>query len=423
MTCAGVSDITAPQEKTKNASANMSGGCDTKNYEHLKNPTKVLVDPKKELYFEVPKNYDFIKKVGTGAYGAVASFRTPNGEVAVKKISNCFEDLIDAKRIYREIRLLRTFNHENIIKLQAIFPMPGVHYEDVYIVTDLMETDLHRVIYSKQPLTEDHHQYFAYQLLRGLKYLHSADVIHRDLKPSNLLVNKNCDLKICDFGLARGLQTGEEEASNLTDYVVTRWYRAPEVVLMASEYSKKIDVWSVGCILAEMIHRRALFMGKDHLDQIKKIVLQLGMPSQEDLKVWLPEKGAARRFLAKCPCPTENNNTNGGLSSRPLADIFTTSSQPTIEALEAMVEFNPPRRFTVEEVLALPYFTGLHNESDEPVAGEVVNWKFDDFKPTKRLLLNFLYMEATIFHPDMLTRDEDDLASVGLDELKSTYQH
>eukprot|EP00397_Hematodinium_sp_SG-2012_P028358 GEMP01029849.1.p1 GENE.GEMP01029849.1~~GEMP01029849.1.p1 ORF type:complete len:394 (+),score=69.46 GEMP01029849.1:223-1404(+) len=373
----------------------------------------VLVDPKKENYFDVPSHYQFIKKVGTGAYGAVASFRdassNPPQEVAVKKISKCFDDLIDAKRIYREIRLLRTFDHENIIKLIEMFPMSGVDYEDVYIVTDLMETDLHRVIYSKQPLTEDHHQYFTYQLLRGVKYLHSAGVIHRDLKPSNLLVNKNCDLKICDFGLARGVQ-GEDEVSNLTDYVVTRWYRAPEVVLMASEYSNKIDVWSIGCILAEMIHRRAHFMGKDHLDQIKKIIGALGMPSEAKLKPWLSE-GPARRFLAKC---------HGGEGTS-FKEQFPRSKPETIEALERMIEFNPPDRATVEEVLRLPYFEGLHNEADEPVAPQVVDWKFDDFQPTRRLLLNYLYMESSLFHPDMLNRDRDDLERAGIDELVNTY--
>lgn len=375
----------------------------------------VLVDPKKENYFEVPAHYQYIKKVGTGAYGSVASFKdvseTPPREIAVKKITRCFDDLIDAKRIHREIRLLRTFKHENIIKLIELFPMPGVNYEDVYIVTDLMETDLHRVIYSKQPLTEDHHQYFLYQLLRGLKYLHSADVVHRDLKPSNLLVNKNCDLKICDFGLARGLCT-DDEVANLTDYVVTRWYRAPEVVLMASEYTKKVDVWSVGCILAEMINRRAHFMGKDHLDQIKKIVAGLGMPTEAELATWLPETGPARRFLAKCPA--------GAVQS--FAEQFPNSKPATVQAVASMLEFNPPKRGTVEQVLQLPYFEGLHNVDDEPVAPKVVDWQFDDFVPNKRLLLNYLYMEAAFFHPEMLERDAADLEEAGINEIKDAYR-
>lgn len=132
-------------------------------------------------------------------------------------------------------------------------------YEDYYIITELMETDLHRVIYSRQDLSEDHTRYFIYQLLKGLHYMHSANVMHRDLKPSNLLCNKNCVLKICDLGLARGF---EDEDENKTEYVVTRWYRAPEIILKASEYNKAIDVWSVGCIFAELLGRTPLFPGK-----------------------------------------------------------------------------------------------------------------------------------------------------------------
>ena len=113
-----------------------------------------------------------------------------------------------------------------------------------YMILDFMETDLHKIIYSKNELTDEHIQYFIYQLLKGLKYIHSAHVIHRDLKPSNLLLNGNCDLKICDFGLARGVK--EEVDYELTEYVVTRWYRAPEVMCSCQEYDSKIDVWSIG---------------------------------------------------------------------------------------------------------------------------------------------------------------------------------
>lgn len=107
-------------------------------------------------------------------------------------------------------------------------------------------------------------QYFLYQLLRGLKYIHSANVLHRDLKPSNLLLNSNCDLKICDFGLARTTS----ETDFMTEYVVTRWYRAPELLLNCSEYTAAIDIWSVGCILLEIIRREPLFPGKDYVQQL-----------------------------------------------------------------------------------------------------------------------------------------------------------
>mmetsp|Transcript_39479 Transcript_39479/g.63283 ORF Transcript_39479/g.63283 Transcript_39479/m.63283 type:complete len:117 (+) Transcript_39479:602-952(+) len=110
------------------------------------------------------------------------------------------------------------------------------------MVLPFMETDLHKIIYSKNKLTDDHIQYFIYQILRGLKYIHSANVIHRDLKPSNILLNGNCDLKICDFGLARGV---DDSDFKLTEYVVTRWYRAPEVMCSCQEYDKKSWVPSI----------------------------------------------------------------------------------------------------------------------------------------------------------------------------------
>lgn len=112
-----------------------------------------------------------------------------------------------------------------------------------------------------------HVQYFLYQLLRGLKYIHSAHVLHRDLKPSNLLLNANCDLKICDFGLARTMS----ETDFMTEYVVTRWYRAPELLLNCSEYTAAIDVWSVGCIFMELLNREPLFPGRDYVQQLRLI--------------------------------------------------------------------------------------------------------------------------------------------------------
>lgn len=134
----------------------------------------------------------------------------------------------------------------------------------------------------------DHIQLFMFQILKGLTFIHSANVIHRDLKPGNLLLviivlcqNKNCLLKICDFGLARGFQFEEEEK---TEYVVTRWYRAPEVILNASQYTKAIDMWSVGCIAAELLGKTALFPGEDFLDQVQRIISVLGTPSSKDMK-------------------------------------------------------------------------------------------------------------------------------------------
>ena len=121
---------------------------------------------------------------------------------------------------------------------------------------------MHRVIRT-QTLTDDHCQYFIYQTLRAVKAMHSASVLHRDLKPSNLLLNGNCDLKVCDFGLARSIASTEDNFGFMTEYVATRWYRAPEVMLTFQEYTTAMDVWSMGCILAEMLSGRPLFPGRD----------------------------------------------------------------------------------------------------------------------------------------------------------------
>ncbi|EFC35282.1 predicted protein, partial [Naegleria gruberi] len=196
---------------------------------------------KKKVYtvdgtvFEVDESYSIIKPIGYGAYGFVCSGidKKTNEKVAIKKVPKLFQDLVDGKRILREIELLRTFRHSNIISVKDIMTIPDKNtFSDVYIVNELMDTDLYQVIKSKQVLSSDHIQYFVYQILRGLKYIHTSNVLHRDLKPSNILVNENCDVKICDLGLARGFDNNSE----MTEYVVTRWYRAPELVLMCKDY-------------------------------------------------------------------------------------------------------------------------------------------------------------------------------------------
>ena len=145
--------------------------------------------------------------------------------MAIKKITNAFDDPVDAKRILREIKLLKFLKHDNIVGLiDVLKPESRTGYNDVYIITELMSTNLNNVIYLKNDLTEEHIQYIMYQLLRGLLYMHSADILHRDLKPSNLLLNKKCLLKICDMGLSRGYVNEDDRK---TVYVVTRHYRAP----------------------------------------------------------------------------------------------------------------------------------------------------------------------------------------------------
>lgn len=166
-----------------------------------------------------------------------------NQVVAIKKNKGVFSALSDAKRILREIKLMMHFRHENVMPLISVIP-PDSHeredFEEVYLIMPRMETTLSRVIRSKQALSEKHKQYFIFQLLRGLKYIHSAGVIHRDLKPENILINgSDCKLKITDFGLARGVLK-ENEEGKLTEYVVTRWYRAPEIMCSSRQYDELV---------------------------------------------------------------------------------------------------------------------------------------------------------------------------------------
>lgn len=149
-----------------------------------------------------------------------------NTKVAIKKLNRPFQTATHAKRTFRELRLLKHMNHENIIGLLDVFHQGETleAFQQIYLVTHLMGADLNNIIRT-QRLTDDHVQFLVYQMLRGLKYIHSAGVIHRDLKPSNLAVNEDCELRILDFGLARPAE------SEMTGYVATRWYRAPEIML------------------------------------------------------------------------------------------------------------------------------------------------------------------------------------------------
>jgi len=349
--------------------------------------------------FEVESKYSLIRPIGHGAYGVVISAlnKDDNAKVAIKKVSRAFEDPIDAKRILREIKLMKKFEHENVIRILDLIPPPvtAEEFEDIYIVQDLMETDLHRIIYSKQALSIDHVQYFVYQILRGLKYIHSANVLHRDLKPSNLLVNSNCDLKICDFGLARGVE--DEQAGNLTEYVVTRWYRAPEIMLACQEYTKAIDMWSVGCIFAELLARAPLFPGEDYIAQLRLICDKLGRPSMKDLDFVTSER--AKKFMTtlpeKPPVPLEDFIPS-------LRDKKETKE--VMEALDLLIKmlgFNPENRITVDRALDHPFLASLHNPNDEPVADFTFSFEFENEELSRERVQELIWDEIRLYHPTL----------------------
>ena len=406
------------------------------------------------------------------------------------QIAGAFDNPTDARRALREIALLRALGpHDNVVAVRDVLwppeadawlrrargsvgpppspaaaralppppALPTPRFDDVYVLYELMDTDLHQIIRSKQPLTDEHAQFFVYQLLRGLRFVHSGGVLHRDLKPSNLLVNASCDLKIADFGLARAvgamLRNGEGEGGGgegaageraegegaeggagggggegarggrggapssasssassassssglparpfLTEYVVTRWYRAPELLLGASDgtregYGAAVDVWSAGCVLAELLGRAPLFAGRDYIDQLQRIVALLGVkggdkgggkgsgggskggeaagappspspspaaaadPADDASLSWVPE-GRARAYVAALPRPS---------SPPDWAALFPRASRGALDLLRRMLALDPRERIGVDEALSHEWLAPLADPEGEPV--------------------------------------------------------
>jgi mitogen-activated protein kinase 1/3 len=180
------------------------------------------------------------------------------------------------------------------------------------------------------------------------------------LKPSNILVDKKCNVKICDFGLARGVQDEEE----LTEYVVTRWYRAPEVVLDAKHYGAPLDMWSVGCIMAEMYTRRPLFKGEDYADQLKKIFNVIGSPSDDDIRECVTDEGAVR-FL-------------GSLARKPsqdLSKVLKNASADAVDLISKLLTFSPNKRIEIDEALNHPFLKKFYDE--DFVKSSIATREFD----------------------------------------------
>ncbi|XP_021898364.1 mitogen-activated protein kinase 20 [Carica papaya] len=340
--------------------------------------------------------YKIQEVIGKGSYGVVCSaIDTHTGEkVAIKKIHDIFEHISDAARILREIKLLRLLRHPDIVEIKHIMLPPSRRdFKDIYVVFELMESDLHQVIKVNDDLTREHYQFFLYQLLRALKYIHTANVYHRDLKPKNILANANCKLKICDFGLARVAFSDTPTTIFWTDYVATRWYRAPELCgSFYSKYTPAIDIWSIGCIFAEVLTGKPLFPGKNVVHQLDLMTDLLGTPSLDTISRVRNEK--ARRYLTsmrkKQPVPFEQKFPNAD----PLA----------LRLLEKLLAFDPKDRPTAEEALADPYFKGLAKVEREPSCQPItkMEFEFERRRVTKEDIRELIFREILEYHPQLL---------------------
>lgn len=417
--------------------------------------------------------FEIKRLLGKGSYGSVAEAtdHLTGQRVAIKKIPNIFEVFENAKRIYREIRILRLLSHANVVRITHLqAPSDLLAFNDLYIVFECLDTDFAKLTRDDtQCLTIPHVRWFLYQLLLSMKYVHSAHIIHRDIKPANILLTEACDLKLCDFGLARTVDAeadaededvrdmlgvagrsaaGTEESTpgsgsaaaaggtsggaaggdhhvpaakiggapmggtasgtsatataaaagtgataaapvvrSMTRHVVTRWYRAPELPLYNDgEYTTAIDVWSVGCVYAEMLgmldtgepecryDRRALFpggscypmskdrakdkTGKEKKDQLAIIMDVLGTPTEDEIGRVRTE--AARDYLRSLkPKRPEDLNKR-----------YPTAGAEATDLLRKFLRFNPEDRITIDEALAHPFLAPVRRPADETVRKE-----------------------------------------------------
>ncbi|XP_068110105.1 mitogen-activated protein kinase 12-like [Hyperolius riggenbachi] len=351
----------------------------------------MAIAPRKGFYpleinktrWEVPLRYKELKAVGSGAYGTVCSAKDSlDGErVAIKKLLRPFQSLVHAKRAYRELRLLKHMNHENVISLLNVFtPDDSLEtFQTFYLVMPFIPLDLARLL-KLQKLNRSLIAYLLYQILRGLQYIHSAGVVHRDLKPSNIGVNENYEIKILDFGLAR------QSESEMTGYVVTRWYRAPEIILNWMHYNQTVDIWSVGCIMAEMITGRVLFPGGDYFDELNKIIEVIGSPQPSLINKM--ESKHAQDYLKMLPAKQKKN----------FKELFPTMSALEIDLLEKMLELDPEKRLSALQCLAHPYLEEVQDSDPDPPAE-----KYDDSFESLDLAIpewkSLSHMEIMTFDP------------------------
>lgn len=371
-----------------NQPLNTSNSKHTKsNYNNIKNNDNDKTVQRRnyiDIKFSVPKRYEIIKLLGKGSYGIVCSARDnniKNGDfvLAIKKITNIFNKEILLKRAIRELKFMFYFQgHKNIVNLinvEIIFNFP---FDGLYCYQELIDYDLAKVIHSNVVFTEFHIQWFTYQILCGIKYIHSADVIHRDLKPGNILCTIYGTLKICDFGLARGIGVQHKNGQNskgsnsntlpnvvshITNYVATRWYRAPELMLSNKPYTMSIDMWAIGCILAEFYHRRPIFMGKDSIHQISEIIKYLGTPNEQLLKQF----GSIRSWnllynvttITKC-------DPSQGKYSQDWKEVFPFACHLGLNLLSKLLIWNPIERLTAKEALEHPFLNPVRRKNDEP---------------------------------------------------------
>ena len=381
---------------------------------------------KPRVGWDIGPEYELVRQIGSGAYGTVCeAIVVATGEtVAIKRIDHIFDSTGLCKRILREISILRQLNHPNVSKLRGIImPKDLETFKQLYIVLDYAPSDLKKMIRSAITLEEDQVQMILYNILCGLNYIHSANILHRDLKTANILIYNDCQVKICDFGIStsipsvrkmtniesldsQALQSSKDTTPalnrDLTKHVGTRWYRAHELILLDKNYGKPIDMWSIGCIIGELCgmieenmpsytKRRPILEGKSCFplspinqggsryqaidassDQLALILKLTGTPSNEQAS-FIKEKDS----LAYLRSFQFQKRTL-------LSDQFPYSSNSILKLMERMLLFDPRSRITVEEALSDSYFDNIRDLArEERRSTNLIDLEFEGIETLK----------------------------------------
>ncbi|XP_067207633.1 serine/threonine-protein kinase dyf-5 isoform X2 [Linepithema humile] len=281
--------------------------------------------------------YITLNQLGDGTFGSVVlGERIDTGEkVAIKRMKRKYYSWEEAMNL-REVKSLKKLSHANVVKLKEVIRENDV----LYFVFEYMKENLYQLMKDRDKLfPEPVIRNMVYQVLQGLAFMHKHGFFHRDMKPENLLCMGPELVKIADFGLAREIRSRPP----YTDYVSTRWYRAPEVLLHSTTYNSPIDIWAVGCIMAELYTFRPLFPGKSEIDEIFKICSVIGTPDKED---WSEGYQLAAAMNFKFPNFTRTS----------LAILIPNASEEAVILMEDMLQWNPIKRPTAQQSLRYPYF-------------------------------------------------------------------
>jgi len=285
--------------------------------------------------------YQKLEKLGEGTYGVVYKAREKATDkiVALKKMRLDAEDEGVPSTAIREISLLKELRQNNIVRLLEV-----LHSDNkLYLVFEYLEQDLKRYLDSVPTLLDPYLvKSYIYQLIRGIAYCHSRRILHRDLKPQNLLIDRYGALKLADFGLARAFSI---PIRTYTHEVVTLWYRPPEILLGSRTYSTPVDIWSAGCIFAELASKRPIFPGDSEIDEIFRIFRVLGTPNEE---MW--------PGVSQLP---DYKPTFPHWAGVPLAKMVPQLDPLGLDLLTRMLQYEPRKRISAKEALDHPYFNDL----------------------------------------------------------------